>query len=391
VANEDRSARYHRSRRRAAVGSAVLGGSFFGLLLFTGASAALRDAVGALTGPSLVPLVAGYVVVLLLVHELVHIPFAFYRGVRLERRYGLSAQSIAAWGSGYARAIVVVLVLAVAAALIVTGLARWMPDYWWIGAAVCFGAGLTALARMAPAVLLPRVCTLVPLNRPGLCARLGALADRAGARVSGVFEWRLSDGTRRARAALVGVGGTYRILLSDTLLSEHSDDEIEVILAHELAHHVHHHVWMAILLDTMSSTVALFAADRALAHVATSFGLTGKGDVAALPLVLLVAGAVSLALTPVANACSRAHERRADRFALETTGNAEAFVRVVRRLAAQNLEEERPSWLVRALFSTHPPAAARIAAAERWARRDDQRRNRTRAIETSSAAARLGA
>src|SRR5688572_31757501 len=32
---------------------------------------------------------------------------------------------------------------------------------------------------------------------------------------------------------------TRRILLSDTLLADHGDEEIEVILAHELAHHVH--------------------------------------------------------------------------------------------------------------------------------------------------------
>ena len=62
--------------------------------------------------------------------------------------------------------------------------------------------------------------------------------------MSGVFEWRLGDRTRKANAALVGIGRTRRILLSDTLLETHSDDEIEVILAHELAHHVHGDLWV---------------------------------------------------------------------------------------------------------------------------------------------------
>ncbi len=48
------------------------------------------------------------------------------------------------------------------------------------------------------------------------------------------------------------------------------------------------------------------------------------------------------------------------------TGNVDAFVSAMRRLAAQNLAEERPSRLVEVLFYTHPPTAARVAAARQW-------------------------
>ncbi len=372
MANEDRGARYHRLRRRAAVGSVALGGAFLTLLLLTGASAALRDAIAPQTGPSLVPLLTGYMVVLVLVHELSQLPFRFYRGVTLERRYGLSNVPAPAWWASQVREVVVGLVLAVPAAFIVVGLMRSLPDHWWMASGAIFGLVLVVLARMAPVALLPWVYDLAPLSRAGLGARLAALAGRTGTRVTGVFEWRLSGGTRRARAALVGVGGARRILLSDTLLSEHSDDEIEVIVAHELAHHIHHHVWLAILLETGLLIVAFYAADVVLSMAAGSFGSSGKDDIAALPLLLLVAGAVWLALTPIVNACSRAHERRADRYALEITQNAEAFVRAIRRLAAQNLVEEQPPRLVR-VCSTHPTTAARIAAAEQWACREQGR------------------
>jgi STE24 endopeptidase len=86
-----------------------------------------------------------------------------------------------------------------------------------------------------------------------------------------------------------------------------------------------------------------------------------------LPLLVLTGGAVSLVLAPLANALSRAHERRADRYALETTGNSAAFISAMRRLAATNLAEDRPSRIVEALFHTHPSTAARIEAAKAWA------------------------
>ena len=66
-----------------------------------------------------------------------------------------------------------------------------------------------------------------------------------------MFEWQLSDRTRKANAALAGLGRTRRILLSDTLLADHSDDEIEVILAHELAHHVHRDIWSGLALESV--------------------------------------------------------------------------------------------------------------------------------------------
>ena len=160
--------------------------------------------------------------------------------------------------------------------------------------------------------------------------------------------------------------------VSDTLLAEHSDDEIEVILAHELAHHVYRDIWFAIALESALIAAGLYLADGILSRFAGDFGLRGKTDIAALPLLVLTLGAVSMALVPLANAFSRAHERRADRYALRMTNNVSAFVSAMKRLAAQNLAEEEPSRLVEILFYSHPPTGARIAAAHAWAQEKDR-------------------
>jgi STE24 endopeptidase len=199
-------------------------------------------------------------------------------------------------------------------------------------------------------------------------------SSRSIARPFAPASWRwpsgrgLSDRTRKANAALTGIGRTRRILVSDTLLADHSDEEIEVILAHELAHHVYRDIWKGIAFEVGLIVLGFYFADRVLMVFAGSFGLTGKSDIAALPLLLLAAGAVSLGVVPVANAVSRSHERRADRYALEMTGNVHAFVTAMKRLGATNLAEARPSRLVEVLFYTHPPIDDRIAAAHDWAR-----------------------
>ena len=366
--NEDKSAKYHRLRRRASVTNTVMGVAFLVLLVITGGSAALRAFAASHLGSSFFLTLTGYVVLLAMINEVISLPLSFYQGVTLERRYGLSTQTTGRWWLDHLKAGGVALVFGWIAAVIVVALLRWLPDRWWIISAIVFTIIMVGLVQLAPVVLLPLFYEFKPLDREALVARLVRLAERAGARVMGVFEWRLSDKTKKANAALAGIGQTRRIIISDTLLAEHSDDEIEVILAHELAHHVHRDIWKGIALETVLIALGFYLSDRVLARFAGSFGLAGKSDVAALPLLLLAAGAVSLALMPLANALSRAHERRADRYALEMTGNVPAFVSAMKRLGAQNLAEEHPSRLVEILFYTHPPISARIDAALAWSK-----------------------
>jgi STE24 endopeptidase len=369
VANEDKATLYHRLQRRASFAATLVGVVFLALLTISGGAAALARFVESLVGSWRPAVAATFVAILIAVHELLVLPLALYRGVTLERRFGLSSESLSHWWLTQLKALVVGGLLTIVVAAVLSVLIAWSPERWWAIASALFAALLVGMVWAAPVWLFPIFYDFKPLDRPALAARLVALAHRVGASVSGVFEWRLGDRTRKANAALVGIGATRRILLSDTLLDTHSDDEIEVILAHELAHHVHGDLWSGLAVQMASTAVGLYAAHRALTALAGPLDLRGVDDVAGLPIVALAAGAVSLAVVPLANAVSRAHERRADRFAIDQTGNAAAFGSAIRRLSAQNLAEETPPAWIEAMFHSHPSTARRLEAARRWAER----------------------
>ena len=80
----------------------------------------------------------------------------------------------------------------------------------------------------------------------------------------GVFRWELGAKTVKANAALAGIGRTRRILIADTMLGQYSDDEIEVVLAHELAHHVYRDIWTGIAYETVLTLIGFYAAHRVL-------------------------------------------------------------------------------------------------------------------------------
>ena len=371
--NEDKSTRYHRLRRRAdLLGTAVAGLLLLGLLL-TGGAHRLRELAAAVAqwvpggleeGMTVVVLT----VLLIFILQVVEFPFAYYQGHLLEHRYGLSTQSAGHWLTDQAKGVALGVVLAVAGTTVVYAALRLSPEHWWWMSAAVFAAATVVLARIAPVLLLPIFYKFKPLDRPVLVDRLMALATRARTDVVGVFEWVLSGHTRKANAALAGMGRTRRILLSDTLLADYSEDEIEVILAHELAHHVHRDLWRGIAVQSIALVGGFFVANIALRSVAERLGLRGISDPAGLPALMLAGGAWSFLVMPIANAVSRAQERAADRYALQTTRNVDAFVTAMKRLSQQNLAEEYPSPVVRWLFYSHPPIRERIDAARAFAR-----------------------
>jgi STE24 endopeptidase len=382
--NEDKAARYHRLRRRAILLAAAWRVFLLAFLITSGLGHALRDASAAAAQPFPALLqfpltVLAWVAVVVLVHELGSLPMAFFAGFLLERRYELSRQPARSWLHDHLKAVGINLVFTGAAAIWMYAWLAAAPGWWWMPAWAGLAAAGVVTAWAAPVVLLPLFFRFVPLAAGPLRERLLALAERAGVPALGVFEWRTSERTSRANAALTGIGRTRRIILSDTLLSDYRPEEVEAVLAHEVAHHANHDIWKALAVDALVGLAAVAAADAALGAAAAPAGLQGISDPAGLAITGLAMTAVAWLASPIQNAVSRWHERRADRAALELTRDAVAFVGAMRRLGARNLAEEAPSLLTRLLFHTHPPIDERIARATAWAENDGARAGAMRA------------
>ncbi len=374
--NEDKATRYHRLRRRASTLSLFVGTLGLVLLVVTGLAATLRDALERLAGalidtPSVqaVLVVVLYTAALVLLLDLVTFPFSLFREWTLERRYELDRVPFAAWMQTHIKSGLVGFAIVLGAVAIVLLAVAVSPAWWWFVAACGIWIGQLLLTTIMP-VLLAMFARMVPLQRPALSARLDLLATRAGTRTAlRVYQWGGTEETRRAHAALVGFGRTRRVLLSDSLLASCADDEIEVVVAHELAHHVHGDLWKHAIGRWVLLVAAFALTHVLLAQLGPAFALRGPADPAAWPLMTLILGAVFVLTSPLTLAWSRRDERRADRYALTLTGNADALLSVLRRLAALNLAEERPSRVAEVFFASHPSFPERVAAIRRWTQR----------------------
>ena len=358
--------KYNRTKRWLEFSDLIVGFVFLLLLVLTHGSARLRDFAYLGARQYYTVAVALYVFMLMLISKLLSAPLEFY-GFRLEHKYNLSNQKLGAWLLDEAKSFAVGLVLMLVLVEVLYATIRAYPEHWWLIMWAVF-VGLTVLlAQLAPVVLLPIFYHFEPLKNDGLRERLTKLSERAGTRVRGVYEWKISEKSKKANAALTGLGKTRRIIVADTLLQNYSDDEIEAVLAHELGHHVHAHIPKSILLQMGITFVGFWAADHILRYAVEQRSMfQGLADFANLPLLALIATLVGLLLSPVLNAFSRHNERQADEYAWKSIPSIGPFVTGMHKLASQNLAEEHPPRWIELLFHSHPSIGKRTAAAEAW-------------------------
>jgi len=360
---------YNRTRRWLEIGDLGVSFGFLAALLATGWTNSLRDWAVRLAGDHYALQLFFYVLFLSVLSKVLGFPLDFY-GFRLEHQFNLSNQRLGSWLKDAAKGWLLGLVVGTVLCEIVYALIRTSPEHWWIIAWLIFLGLFVFFAQIAPVVLFPLFYKFVPLQNEALKERLMRLGERAGTRVRGVYEWKLSEKSKKANAALTGLGNTRRIILADTLLQNYSDDEIEAVLAHELGHHVHGHILKSIAVEAVVTLVGFWAANQVLRYaIDQQHMFEHMADFANLPLLVLVSTGLSVLLMPALNAYSRFNERQADLYCWKSVPSITPYVTAMEKLNQQNLSESHPSRLVEILFHSHPPVSKRIAAAEEWARK----------------------
>ncbi|HEY1726900.1 MAG TPA: M48 family metalloprotease [Candidatus Baltobacteraceae bacterium] len=317
---------------------------------------ALADRLPAAIRDSDRPLVtATYNALGTLIDTILDTPIEYVERYVMERRYGLSDQTRAAWLRERAKATALGMGLGIPVIAGLLWIARRFPKAWPFVSSLAAVPVLTLLTLVAPVYLAPIFNKFERLEGP-LEERLRRLAAQYGAGNADIFRFDMSRQTKKANAYVTGLLGSHRIAIADTLLEGFSDDETEFVVAHELGHYVAGDTLLSIGMGSLAATFLIFAG-KAIAlgdgeRVASIRGLARFSFTTQL-LAALVG--------PLLAAGSRAIERRADRFALAATGHPEWGVAAFERLRDQNLaEDEQPRW-AELLISSHPSLRSRIA------------------------------
>jgi STE24 endopeptidase len=360
---QQKAKEYARIKRRLFIVELVLSGVYVLAWIFSGLSPWLRDQVHTLTRATWLsaPLFAlGFG----LPYALITAPLNYYSGFVLPHRYEQSVQSLADWLKDQVKAILIAGVLGLIILEIVYALLGAAPQTWWLWMGLVMLLFTVILSNLAPLLIFPLFFKYKPLEDEELVRRLTRLAEQAGTQVKGVYVFDMSSKTVAANAALMGLGNTRRIVLGDTLLNNFKADEIETVLAHELGHHVHHDLTTGIIVQSMLTLFGFWLANIVMNWSVAFFGYNGLTDPATLPLLIIALSIFGLVTMPLGNTWSRWREVKADEYALKMSGNPQAFISAMTRLANQNLADADPPAWVEFLLHSHPSISKRVAMAQ---------------------------
>lgn len=336
-------------------------------LLVTGASRRMRDLAERLVRFRPVQ-TAAYCVQYFIATTLVVFPMTVYEGFIREHQYGLSNQSFGAWFGDHAKVLGVGLLLG---GLMVTGLygvVRRLPRTWALwGASAAIGFVIFG-ALISPVYIDPLFNEYTRLEDPVVSASIQSLARAQGVAVDDIWVFDASRQTKRVSANVSGFAGTMRISLNDNLLSRSSMAEIEAVMGHEIGHYVLNHVYTFILFFGVVIVIGFALIKWGFERVANvhgaGWGIRGAGDVAGLPLALVIISAYSFVMTPVLNSYIRIQEAEADLFGINASGQPDGEGLVNLRLGKYRKLDPGP--IEEILFFDHPSGRNRILMAMRW-------------------------
>jgi STE24 endopeptidase len=361
LADQQKAADYTAARMRLGRWATVVE-ALVKLLLTLGGGLAAVDAVWRHTGLAEPWRGACVVATVLLLMQLIDLPFSLWRTFKVEARFGFNRVSPRLYALDLAKQFLLSALLGGPLLLATLTLMEHAGTRWWVWAWLIWLAWTLALTWAAPKFIAPLFNRFTPLTDESLKKRVETLLERCGfAARGGVF---VMDGSLRSahgNAYFTGIGRNKRIVFFDTLLSRIEAPEIEAVLAHELGHFRLHHVRQRLVVSVLLTlgALALLAWLARQPGFYSALGVPIPSAAMALLLFFMTVPILAFFATPAMSWWSRRHEREADDFAAEHADAANLAAALV-KLFRDNAATLTPDRIHSAFFDSHPPALERI-------------------------------
>ena len=354
---------YSRSKTRLTIVQLFLTAFFLITMLFSGVSPVLKGLVVSWSRNFYLQ-VGSYLAVFAGIHYLLFLGLDFYGGFLLEHKFQLSNQTVFGWLKKSIKKGLLSLLLFLTAGEVLYFFLRHFPNHWWLLTTAAWPLLTIVLGKITPVLIIPLFYKCSPIANSELKERLLSLGKNCGVGIKQVFEVQLSKDTRKANAAVAGLGKGRRILLGDTLLKGYCDEEIEAIFAHELGHVRLLHTWKILGFGAAVSLASFYLTFLLFNEGLRFLAFDGICDISAFPLLALILMAVGLILMPIQHGYLRHLEKQADMFAIGHIQNKDSFASAMTKLGNQNLADPSPSRLEELLLYDHPPISKRLRYAE---------------------------
>lgn len=305
--------------------------------------------------------------IIILVLQLIDIPFSAYSTFVIEEKFGFNRTSVATFVSDILKGLVLTVLIggAVFSGIIwffeTAGPVAWL--YCWVALSIF----QIMLMFVAPVVIMPLFNKFQPLEDGKLKKSIMDYARRENFKMQGIFKMDGSKRSTKSNAFFTGFGRFKRIVLFDVLIERHTVEELTAIIAHEMGHYKLKHILKSIIKSILMAGITLFLLSLFIKNpgLFEAFGMEHLSVYASLFFFGFLYAPIGMITGIIDKAISRKHEFEADAYAVRSYGHPEAMITALKKLSVDNLANLTPHPFMVILEYSHPPVLERIKAIRR--------------------------
>ena len=302
-----------------------------------------------------------YSLTLLLASTLISLPFSIYSTFVTEQKFGFNKTNVKTFVIDQIKSLLLTIILFGLLLSIVLVIFEYI-NYAWLVCWAAITAFTISITFIAPTWIMPLFNKFTPLEKSELRTKIEDYASTVNFKFKNIF---VIDGSKRSshsNAFFTGFGSTKRIALFDTLVEEHSENEILAILGHEIGHYKLKHIHMSTLMGIISTGIIFFILSVVieLNPLYEAFGMDNKSVYTGLIFFSFLYTPVQLLLSIFGQYISRRNEHSADKWACNNGQDGNTLVSALKKLSAHNLSNLTPHPVYVFFNYSHPPIKQRI-------------------------------
>ncbi len=360
-----KSQAYEREKARLGIVSDSFSTAVILILLLSGGFGALDEYLRQFTNhPLWLPLL--YFGILYAANTIISLPFSLYSTFVIEEKYGFNKSSLGLFFSDKLKGLLLAVLIGGGLTALLIAVYNAVPQYFWIIAWAVVTVFTLFFATFYTSIIVPIFNKLDPLPEGELRQAIEAFAKKVNFPLKNIYVMDNSKRSTKSNAFFSGLGKQKSIVLFDTLIQNHSTDELVAVLAHEVGHYKKKHIYKSMVLSTIQTGILFFLLGYILdsPEFARALG-------AAQPSFHINLIAFGLLFSPLStlsgigmNAFSRKNEFEADEFAARNF-SATALQSALKKLAGDNLSNLEPHPAYVFVYYSHPPVLQRLKALEK--------------------------
>ncbi len=304
--------------------------------------------------------------IIMLASDLFSSPFALYNTFKIEAKYGFNKMTIGMFFGDKLKGYLIGAVIGGGLLAALISLIEYFGDNWWLYFWGVISILILLINMFYTSWVVPLFNKLTPLADGELKTAIEEYCKSVNFPLTNLFVIDGSKRSTKANAYFSGMGKKKKVVLFDTLIKNHTIEELVAVLAHEIGHYKKNHIKQTFAISIIQMGFTLFLLSLLVGNslLSEALGANQPGIHLELIVFTILFTPLSKITSLLMNIFSRKNEFEADEYAA-VTYEGKYLQDALKKLSSNNLSNLTPHPAYVFFHFSHPPVLTRLQAIEK--------------------------